>query len=121
MGRTKKSEAGGSTPPSLGTIEYVLLALIVLAIVAFVGAPLLRHEREPQTAGEERLVARVAELEARKESKYREIRDAELDRAAGKLSGADFESVDADLRREAIDILKELDAAEAELRKARAG
>jgi hypothetical protein len=105
----------------LGAVEYLLLALIVLALVVFVGAPLLRREREPQTAGEERLAARVAELEARKESKYREIRDAELDRTAGKLSDTDFESVDAELRREAIEILRELDSAEAELRRTRAG
>jgi hypothetical protein len=102
-------------------VEYVLVALIVIALVAFIGAPLLRRDRQPQAAGEERLIARVAELEARKESKYREIRDAELDHAAGKLSQGDFQSVDVELRREAVDILKELDAAEAELRRARAG
>jgi len=102
-------------------VEYVLAALIVVALVAFVGAPLLRRGREPQAAAEERLAARVAELEARKEAKYREIRDAELDHAAGKLSESDFESVDGELRLEAVDILKELDAAAAELRQERSG
>ena len=102
-------------------MEYLLLALIVLALAAFVAAPFIRRGHEPQLAEEERLSARVAMLEARKESKYREIRDAELDRAAGKLSDDDFEAVDADLRREAVEILKDLDAAEAELRRARAG
>ena len=102
-------------------MEYVLLALIVIALIAFVGAPLARRAREPQAAREERLAARVAELEARKESKYREIRDAELDHAAGKLSDADFGSVDAELRGEAVGILKDLDAAQAELRQERAG
>ena len=102
-------------------MEYVLLALIVLALAAFVGAPLLRRGREPQAGGEERLAARVAALEARKESKYREIRDAELDRAAGKLSDSDFDAVDAELRSEAVEILRELDSAEAELRQARGG
>jgi hypothetical protein len=52
---------------------------------------------------------RIAELEARKEARYREIRDAELDRAAGKLSEAEFEAQDAELRREAAEILRELD------------
>ena len=102
-------------------MEYVLLAIVVLALVVFVTAPLRRGERQPQSADEERLRARVAEIEVRKEAKYREIRDAELDRAAGKLSDDDFTAVDADLRREAMAILKELDAAEAELRRARAG
>jgi cytochrome c-type biogenesis protein CcmF len=45
------------------------------------------------------------EADARKEAKYREIRDAELDHAAGKLSDADYAMVDAELRREAVEIL----------------
>jgi cytochrome c-type biogenesis protein CcmF len=44
-------------------------------------------------------------LEALKEAKYREIRDAELDHAAGKLSDEDFALLDAELRKEAVDIL----------------
>jgi hypothetical protein len=97
-------------------MEYVVLALVVIALVAFVAAP-MRRQREPQTADLERLRARVGELEARKEAKYREIRDAELDRAAGKLDETDFAAVDAELRREAVAILQDLDAAEAELRR----
>ncbi len=45
------------------------------------------------------------ELEALKEAKYREIRDAELDHASGKLSDEDFAILDAELRREAVEIL----------------
>ncbi len=45
------------------------------------------------------------ETDALKEAKYREIRDAELDHAAGKLSDEDFALVDAELRREAVEIL----------------
>jgi cytochrome c-type biogenesis protein CcmF len=45
------------------------------------------------------------ELEALKEAKYREIRDAELDHAAGKLSDEDFALLDAELRSEAVEIL----------------
>jgi cytochrome c-type biogenesis protein CcmF len=45
------------------------------------------------------------EADARKEAKYREIRDAELDHAAGKLSDEDFAALDAELRREALEIL----------------
>jgi cytochrome c-type biogenesis protein CcmF len=45
------------------------------------------------------------EADARKEAKYREIRDAELDHAVGKLSDEDFAAVDAELRREALEIL----------------
>jgi cytochrome c-type biogenesis protein CcmF len=45
------------------------------------------------------------EADARKEAKYREIRDAELDHAAGKLSDEDFALLDAELRREAVELL----------------
>jgi cytochrome c-type biogenesis protein CcmF len=56
------------------------------------------RRRRPLGAGD-------GELEALKEAKYREIRDAELDHAAGKLSDEDFALLDAELRREAVAIL----------------
>jgi hypothetical protein len=97
-------------------VEYLLAALILLAVVFFVSAPLRRREASVPERSED---PRVADLEARKEAKYREIRDTELDRAAGKLSEEDFRRQDAELRRDAIEILKELDRARAG--KARAG
>jgi cytochrome c-type biogenesis protein CcmF len=45
------------------------------------------------------------EADALKEAKYREIRDAELDHAAGKLSDEDYAILDAELRKEAVEIL----------------
>ncbi len=45
------------------------------------------------------------ESDARKEAKYREIRDAQLDHAAGKLSDEDFAVLDAELRAEAVEML----------------
>ena len=50
------------------------------------------------------------EADALKEAKYREIRDAELDHAAGKLSDEDFAALDAELRREAVEILDRVEA-----------
>jgi hypothetical protein len=85
-------------------VEVLLVALILLAVVVFVTVPLRRTAASDETED-----PRVAELEARKEAKYREIRDAELDRAAGKLSEEDWRRQDAELRREAIEILEELD------------
>jgi hypothetical protein len=88
----------------------ILIALALLLVLAwFVSAPL---RRPTGAGGEERSEdPRVAELEARKEAKYREIRDAELDRAQGKLSEEDWRRADAELRREAIQILRALDGA----------
>jgi methionine synthase II (cobalamin-independent) len=51
----------------------------------------------------------VIELEAAREAKYREIRDAELDHQTGKLSDEDFRAIDQSLRAEAIEILRRLD------------
>ena len=57
------------------------------------------------TRGRRRGALVRTEADARKEAKYREIRDAELDHAVGKLSDDDFATVDAELRREALEIL----------------
>ncbi|HZA88758.1 MAG TPA: hypothetical protein VE401_00865 [Solirubrobacterales bacterium] len=87
-------------------LELLLVAVILLVVAVFVTAPLRRPRREDRGADED---PRLADLEARKEAKYREIRDAEMDREAGKLSEEDWRRHDAELRREAIRILKELD------------
>ncbi len=86
-------------------MEILLAALILAVVVLFVTVPLRRGAADA-TAAED---PRIADLEARKEAKYREIRDAEMDHAAGKLSDEDFRRQDAELRREAIEILKRLD------------
>jgi hypothetical protein len=51
----------------------------------------------------------VAELEAARDAKYREIRDAELDVRTGKLSDEDYAELDGSLRAEAVEILHQLD------------
>ena len=95
-------------------MEVVLAVLIVAIVVWFVSVPLRRTKEEEATATQRIEDPRVAELEARKEAKYREIRDAELDREQGKLSQADWSRQDAELRRDAVKILKELDEAKAD-------
>jgi hypothetical protein len=76
--------------------------------VWLVSAPLRRAP-----AVEEAETARREDLEAAKEAKYREIRDAELDLRTGKLSRADYESIDGALRAEALQILDRLQALDA--------
>jgi hypothetical protein len=91
-----------------------VLALLILALIAwFLIAP-LRRSGEPDDVVADTEDPRIADLEARKEAKYREIRDAELDRRQGKLSPDDWRRQDAELRRDAIAILKELDQARGE-------
>jgi hypothetical protein len=89
-------------------VEYALALLVLVAIVAAVlSVPLRRRGEE-----ERREETRIAELEAAKEAKYREIRDAELDHQMGKLSRDDWRAVDRELRTEAIEILRRLDRLE---------
>ncbi|MFL5819156.1 MAG: hypothetical protein ACJ76S_00530 [Solirubrobacteraceae bacterium] len=84
----------------------LLLVLAVLTVaVAVISAP-LRGPRAPAHEGD---APEVAELEAARDAKYRDIRDAELDYRTGKLSREDWESVDRRLRAEAIEILDRLD------------
>jgi hypothetical protein len=86
----------------------ILLVIAVLAVAVVVIVGPLRRERADSvgvSAAHER-----AELEAATEAKYREIREAELDHRTGKLSREDWRALDAELRAEAIELLRRLDA-----------
>ena len=96
-------------------LELLIAILLLVAVAAWISVP-LRSRGAPVEPGLEDPV--LAELEARKQAKYREIRDTELDHAQEKLSDEEDARQDAELRREAIAILKEIDAAEAERGKA---
>ena len=85
----------------------VLLVLVVVAVVVLVvAAPLRRGRAEGVEASDS---ATRAALEAAREAKYAEIRDAELDHRMGKLSEEDWRVQDRTLRAEAIEILRRLD------------
>jgi hypothetical protein len=92
------------------------LLLVVLAgiVVLVVGAP-LRGKRPHDSLGhrpsssEATTSPQREDLEAAREAKYREIRDAELDFRTGKLSDEDYRAIDGDLRTEALQILDELE------------
>ena len=91
----------------------LLLAIVIVALVAaFVAAPFRRESGGTGAAPTSTADPVLADLEARKQAKYREIRDTQLDRAQGKLDEADFASQEAELRAEAIEILKLIDARE---------
>ena len=84
-----------------------MILLVVGAAVWIITGP-LRGTRET----DEQLEAERAELEALREAKYREIRDAELDFRTGKLSENDWQVLDRTLRAEAVELLKRLDRLE---------
>ena len=85
-------------------MEFVVVLVLLTIVVIVVAAPLRSRRRDEATEDAER-----AELEAAREMKYREIRDAELDYRTGKLSEADWRRLDRELRAEAVEILRKLD------------
>jgi cytochrome c-type biogenesis protein CcmF len=100
--RLAKSYLSGDAPATFRVIVDPLVTWIWIGgLIALAGALIAiwpaRSARRGPVAD--------AELEALKEAKYREIRDAELDHAAGKLSDEDFALLDAELRKEAVGIL----------------
>ncbi len=84
-------------------MSFVVVLIVLALVILFVSAPLRHARREPAPNVE------LAELEAAREAKYREIRDAELDHRTGKLSDSDYQELDGDLRTEAIEILRRID------------
>jgi hypothetical protein len=89
-------------------MEFLIVLLALSIVVVIVSAPL---RRSPLAEG--RVRSDLAELEAAREAKYREIRDAELDHRTGKLSDSDYQAIDGELRAEAVQILRSLDGARA--------
>jgi type II secretory pathway pseudopilin PulG len=87
-------------------VDFVVVLIVFLLVVLLVSAPLRRGRVRSAEAAE---TAERAELEAARDAKYREIRDAELDHRTGKLSDGDWRALDRTLRAEAVTILRRLD------------
>ena len=84
-----------------------LIVIVVLTLVVLMVSAPLRGGASARA--EERTEVRRADLEAAREAKYHEIRDAELDYRTGKMSQSDWRRLDRELRAEAIEILRQLD------------
>ena len=85
-------------------MDYLVIFVVLAVVVLVVSAPLRRRRVDEAAESADR-----ADLEAARDAKYREIRDAELDYSTGKLSEADWRVMDRSLRAEAVDILRALD------------
>jgi len=102
--RIARTYVAEGAPATFRVIVDPLVAWIWIGgLIALTGAGIALWPASRSRKGLTR--AADPELEALKEAKYREIRDAELDHAAGKLSDEDFELLDAELRKEAVAIL----------------
>lgn len=102
----RASRRTSAAPESLDALIPLLVILALALVVWLVGAPL----RAGPQAAEEAVVFDRERLEAARDAKYREIRELEMDHRTGKLSDADFRTLDRQLRAEAVVILRELDA-----------
>jgi hypothetical protein len=91
----------------MDVVGVVLVAVAAVGAGAVIAQPL---RGQHATAEDAAFAARLEDLEAAKEARYREIREAEMDFRTGKLSEADYKAIDRQLRREAIDVLRRLDA-----------
>jgi hypothetical protein len=98
---------------------FLVVLVLLLVVATFVTMPLRRRPSSGLADPERALAAEreLQDLEAARNAKYREIRDAELDHGTGKLSDADWQALDGALRAEAITLLKALDRACEELRR----
>ena len=85
-------------------IDFLVILVVLALVVLLVSGPLRSRRADEATESAER-----AELEAARDAKYREIRDAELDYRVGKLSEEDWRALDRGLRAEAVAILRRLD------------
>jgi hypothetical protein len=95
-------------------MDLLVIMVILGLVVVFVTAPLRRMPAPGETGHDIPAPIdepEVLELEAARDAKLRELRDAELDHRTGKLSDADHQAIDAALRGEAITILRALDRA----------
>jgi hypothetical protein len=90
-------------------VELALVLLLLAASAAVISSPLWRR-----TAPKDAENAQLEALQAAKAAKLSEIRDMELDFRLGKLSEDDYHALDRQLREEAVDLLHQLDAAQAD-------
>jgi type II secretory pathway component PulM len=87
-------------------VQYVIVLVVVAGAFYVISGPLRVAHRARGRAADE-----LPELEAARDAKYQEIRDAEMDLRTGKLSDDDYQAIDQTLRAEAIEILRRIDAA----------
>jgi flagellar biosynthesis/type III secretory pathway M-ring protein FliF/YscJ len=86
-------------------VAYGFAIILLIFCVAVVVVRPLQGGKEKQADVDSRRAA----LEAARDSKYREIRDAQLDFQMGKLTASEYRDTDSELRRQAIEILYALD------------
>lgn len=103
----------------MSAVELLVKVLLAVAVVAFVGYPLLRDH----LAGEEdlELPEEAEELYHRKETTYSALKELEFDYKTGKLSEQDFHELETRFKASALEILEAIDELEHPIAKSKAG
>jgi hypothetical protein len=91
----------------MDVVGVVLVGVAAVAAGLAIAGPLRGGRAEADDA---QYLARLEDLEAAKEARYREIREVEMDYRTGKLDEADWKAIDRQLRQEAMELLRQLDA-----------
>ncbi|HEX3723140.1 MAG TPA: hypothetical protein VHV31_10135 [Nitrolancea sp.] len=86
-------------------IGYLILAVVVLAVAAFVLRPLMTSQRETAVS----VPARFADLQARRHYLLQAIRDVDFDFASGKMLEEEYQETRSNYIREAAVVLRDLE------------
>lgn len=86
-------------------IGYLILAVVVIAVAAFVMRPLMTTQREPAIS----VPARFADLQARRHYLLQAIRDVDFDFASGKMLDDEYRETRSNYIREAAVVLRDLE------------
>jgi hypothetical protein len=93
-------------------MEIVLGVLLALAVVAFIGYPLVKEQLPAEAEAE--LSEEAEELYRRKEATYSALKELEFDFKTGKLSETDYHELEERYRSEAVEVLEAIDLLEKE-------
>ncbi len=95
-------------------LGIVLVVLLAAAALVFVSAPLLRGERSEENESDKASRGALRELHARQQMLLAALKDLEDDRSTDKIDDSDYEELKQRLSTEAIEVMRQLDAAEQE-------
>ena len=103
----------------MSAVELLVKVLLAVAVVAFIGYPLLRDHLADEEDLE--LPEEAEELYHRKETTYSALKELEFDYKTGKLSEQDFHELETRFKADALEILEAIDQLEHPTPKGKAG
>jgi hypothetical protein len=90
------------------SLDIIVIFLVAMGTVVFVGEPLVRRALRPTLPDESEQV--MERLSLQKETLYNAIRDLDFDFQTGKVEQKDYVELRQHFEREAIQLLRQIDA-----------